>query len=379
MTTSIDLTKVKRVLVAKLRHHGDVLLTSPVFSVLKTYLPNAQIDAYLYEETAPMLSSHPAIYQMILYSKKHKKKSRFKGFLHELKVLKTIYQNKYDLVINLTEGDRGALAAFISMAPYKVGFDPEGSGFLGKRNLYTHVVKICRSLRHTVERNLDALRCIGIFPTPEERDLIFHIPTEDFSIVSELLQSYEMEKTQYIVIHPVSRWLFKCWPEKSFTELIQKLLDQGEKIILTASSDSEELAINQRILSTLQDKRVIDLSGKTTLKQLGALIHGAKMLICVDSVPLHLASALKTPVVAIFGPTSDVTWAPWKHSLSEVVAEAMTCRPCYMPGCGGSKKSDCLEQLSVAKVEKAIHRLLLKTKQISSNKLQQLREEKSFI
>ena len=98
---------------------------------------------------------------------------------------------------------------------------------------------------------------------------------------------------------------------------------------------------------------VVNLSGKVSLQQLAGLIDRSEFLICVDSLPFHMASALKKPVVAIFGPTSEVTWGPWRNERAEVVAMPFSCRPCYQDGCGGSKRSDCIESISVERVLQA--------------------------
>ena len=90
------------------------------------------------------------------------------------------------------------------------------------------------------------------------------------------------------------------------------------------------------------------------MKELGALIEASELLISVDSVPFHIANALKKRVVAIFGPTSEVTWGAWRNPKAEIVAQKLSCRPCYQDGCGGSKVSDCLETLPVAAVLKSI-------------------------
>jgi heptosyltransferase-3 len=99
---------------------------------------------------------------------------------------------------------------------------------------------------------------------------------------------------------------------------------------------------------------VVNLGGAISLKELGALIERSEFLICVDSVPFHIASALKKPVIALFGPTSDVTWGPWRNPNARVVSMEMSCRPCYLDGCGGSKRSDCLESLPLETVWREI-------------------------
>ncbi len=92
---------------------------------------------------------------------------------------------------------------------------------------------------------------------------------------------------------------------------------------------------------------ILNLGGEISLKELGALIEASELLVCVDSVPFHMANALKKKVVALFGPTSEVTWGPWRNRQAHVIAQRWSCRPCYQDGCGGSKVSDCLESLSV--------------------------------
>lgn len=340
-----DLTLVKRALVVKMRHHGDVLLTSPLFSNLKRVLPHAAIDALLYEETLPMLEGHPAISNFLLYDKKWKKLSFFQRLKQEFALLRQIRKNKYDLVINLTEGDRGAIAALVSGARYKVGFDPKGQGFAGKRKIFTHLVKPCLTPRHTVERQLDALRRIGIFPTPEERDLTFIVPQKAQEAVKKLVG-----EEVYLLIHPTSRWRFKCWPPHQVAGLIRALHARGERIILSSGPDNQELAMLGDILKLAPHIPVLNLGGKLTLKELGALIQGSKALVCVDSVPLHIASALKTPVVALFGPSSEQNWGPWMHPKGKVVSKKLPCQPCHLDGCGGSKMSDCLYTLPIQAV-----------------------------
>jgi len=145
-----DLTGVKKILVIKLRHHGDVLLTSPLFSYLKKSLPDVRIDVLLYKETLPMLEGHPDISAFLLYDKKWKQLSFLGKLCKEIALFRTIRRHQYDCIINLTEGDRGAIAARLSGSRIRVGFDPEGKGMRGKRSCYTHIVKIVPTPRHTV-------------------------------------------------------------------------------------------------------------------------------------------------------------------------------------------------------------------------------------
>jgi heptosyltransferase-3 len=337
-----ELDGVKKVLVVKLRQLGDVLLAGPVFSALKERLPGARVDAYVYKESFPMLEGHKGVDGLLGYDRTWKKLGFWGRLRREWGLWREIRKGGYDLVINLTEGDRGAMAAWVAGARIRVGF--ESKGWLGRR-VYTHVVKHCPSLRHTVERNLDAVRRLGIFPEVGERELFLAVPEEARRAMRERV------KGPFVMIHPTSRWLFKCWPVEKMRALVEELLRRGKRVVLTAGPDRAEREMVGAIAKGLD---VVDLSGAISLKELGALIEMSELLVCVDSVPFHMANALKKRVVAIFGPTSDVTWGPWRNAGARVVAQKMSCRPCYQDGCGGSKRSDCLATLEVGEVLRAI-------------------------
>jgi len=340
-----DLKNVKKILIIKLRQLGDVLLTGPVFTSLKNHLPDAQIDAYIYSESIPLLQGHPAITSFLSYDRNWKKRSLLYRLWQERKLLSEIRRRNYDLVINLTEGDRGAIAAKYSGAKIRVGFDPKGKGLFGKKKLYTHVAKNCPSLRHTVERNLDAIRRIGIFPEMEERTLFLNVESNALEKMKGLVGE------NFILIHPSSRWRFKCWPIEKMRSLTKALLDRKLKLIFTSGPEKIEIEMVKEITQSLD---VQNLAGQISLQELSALIELSRLLICVDSLPLHLASALKKPVVALFGPTSDITWGPWRNPHARIVSQSFSCRPCYQDGCGGSKRSDCLATLPVEAVLREI-------------------------
>jgi heptosyltransferase-3 len=306
-----------------------------------------------------MLQGHPAIADYLLYDRAWKTVSPFKKIIKEVALLKEIRSRGYDLILNLTEGDRGAIAALVSGSTYRVGFDPKRSGFFAKRSIYTHIVKQCPHPRHTVERQIDALRRMGIFPDPEERDLFLHVPEGAKCKIAHLLAKEGLHAGEYVLIHPVSRWRFKCLAAKQIAQLMTSLHNRGLRLVISAGPDAQEIAMIEAILALAPHVPVCNCAGKLTLKELSALIQSAKALICVDSVPLHIASALKTPVVALFGPTSEKNWGPWMHPKARVVAQQLPCRPCYQDGCGGSKMSDCLFSMPVSSILSGLDEVLL--------------------
>lgn len=340
-----DLSDVRKILIVKLRHLGDVLLTSPVFSTLKARFPEAKIDAFVYSDCVCLLDENPFVDSCIGYPLSWKKKGFFGKLVHELRLLKKIRSNRYDLVINLTEGDRGAIVAKISGAPIRIGFDPEGTGLLWKAKFFTHLVQFCPNPRHAVERNLDALRRIGLFPTFEQKELLLPIA----SSTAEKMKA--KVGTGFILIHPASRWNFKCWPVEKMRQLAITLEAEGKRLVFTSGPAADEKEMIQQICEGLQ---AIDLSGQISLKELGALVSLCDQLICVDSLPFHMASALKKPVVALFGPSSELNWGPWRNPGAKVLTQPFSCRPCNQEGCGGSRVSDCLVEISVDRVLSAV-------------------------
>jgi len=355
-----DLDQVKRILVIKLRHHGDVFLTSPVFSILKGRLPKTRIFAYIYQETLPMLEGHPAIEGFHLYDSKWKSLPVLQRVFRELSLIRQIRKNRFDMIINLTDCDRGDFVALASRARYRVGLAPERRGFKYRPNLYTHIVKRCQKPRHMVEQNLDALRRIGIFPSAEERDLFLHIPQSARTSIDRHLQKADLNRHSYILIHPTSRWLFKCWSIEKVALLIHEFNKIGHRIVLSSAPDKKELSMIEQIISLCSDIPILNLAGKISLKELAALIQTCTCLVCIDSVPVHIASALKVPTVALFGPSSEEAWGPWNNPYGRVIAKSFPCRPCNLDGCGGGKVCDCLEQISVESVLHEVRGLLRK-------------------
>lgn len=354
-----SLDSVKKILVIKLRHLGDVLLTTPVFTALKKKLPHAHIDAYIYKEAAPILQENPDVNGMILYDRSWKKDSFIKKNIREMGILRNIRKEKYDLVINLTEGDRGALATKASKASIRLGYD---HGSKRKKAVYTHLIKVCGSLRHTVERGLDSVRRIGIFPEEDQRKITFSIPKKDRDTVDFLLRKSSIGP--YLLVHPTSRWRFKCWPMDRVRRVIQKVADRKISVVVVSGKDPIEKAMIESLFLGMNRDNVYDFSGRVTLQELGAFIENSLAVLCVDSVCFHMANAIQANVIALFGPTSDVTWGPWMNPNAKVVAKKLSCRPCYMDGCGGSKVSDCLHTLEVERVFSAIDESLHQSKNV---------------
>jgi heptosyltransferase-3 len=149
-----------------------------------------------------------------------------------------------------------------------------------------------------------------------------------------------------VVIHPSSRWKFKEIPMTSWAKIIDELISKKINVVISGSKD--DLETNRLIFNLCQSKPL--LAKNFTLTDTAALYERANLILTIDSMSTHLASAVKTPVVSIFGPTNEKNWGPWKGKykvigLSAKDAEMFACRPCGQDGCEGTKISQCLVQL----------------------------------
>ena len=354
---TVDFSAVRRVLVTKLRHHGDVLLTSPVISALKAHAPHVEIDALVYRETAPMLANHPAISRIFTIDRQWKKQGVVSQTRAEWKLLSSLSARHYDLLVHLTEHWRGAwlrrlLGIRWSVAPQRPNVSPQW-----KRS-FTHLYAMPRgTMRHMVEVNLDALRKIGIQPIEDAKRLLL-LPGADAELqVERLMKQHQLAPRSFIQVHPGSRWLFKCWPADRVSALIRRLLGEGERIVITGAPDPVEQAMVEQILADVPSG-VVDLSGQLSLSELAALTAQARGFVGVDSAPMHIAAAMGTPAVALFGPSGEIRWRPWMVAHRVVASDVHPCRPCGNDGCGGSKVSDCLITLPVEKVHAALRAIV---------------------
>ncbi len=346
---AIALAECSRALVVKLRHHGDVLLASPVLSVLKTHAPRLEIDALVYDDTAPMLESHPALAELHRVGRDWRSLGPVARLGEERALLRALRSRGYDLLVHLTDHPRGAWLARLLRVRHSVAPHTGDRGRWWHKS-FTHLYQIVRN-RHQVEVDLDALRRIGVYPALNERRVHF-VPGAD---AERKVASLGLPQT-FIHMHPASRWTFKCWPVERNAQLADRLAAEGHQVVLTAAPQETDF-VDQILAKTAS--RPLNLAGKLSLKELGAVSARARLFIGVDSMPMHLASAMGTPTVALFGPSNEAQWAPWNVE-QRIVTTTHSCRPCGVDGCGGSKVSECLTLLPVDAVHTAAREILAK-------------------
>ncbi|MCL6374489.1 lipopolysaccharide core heptosyltransferase RfaQ [Pectobacterium atrosepticum] len=299
-----------RILVVKLRYHGDMLLTTPLISTLKANYPDAKIDVLLYQDTMPILSANPEIHQ--LYGIKRKtdtlleKIRNFKEIRHELK------QNNYDLIVNLA--DQWPIALLVkSLGCHSIALD-RGDNLKGK--IWRSFFSACVSARgtHIVEQNRSVLSPLNLQPTAQKDRMSLYYREEDADRMFSI--SPQLREQAYIVIQPTARQSFKCWDNDKFATVIDDLKVRGIEVVLTCGPSQDDLHVVQDIHALCTHKPNITFAGKTSFLELAALIDRAQLYLGVDSAPMHMAAALDTPVVCLFGPTDHRKWRPWTdHSI----------------------------------------------------------------
>jgi heptosyltransferase-3 len=348
--------ELHRALVIKLRHHGDVLLTAPVFSALQHAAPACEVDALVYADTAPMLADHPAIARIHTIDRGWKKLGLVGQARAEWGLLSALRARDYSLVVHLTEHKRGAWLTRLIDPRWSVAPRRKGEFWRGS---FSHFYPFANHpRRHTVETNLDALRRIGIQPAVADKRVTMVPGAAAEARVDALLAEHGLEAGKFIHLHPASRWLFKCWPADKVAALADALHGRGHRLVLTAAPDDKEKALIAAVLrACTAASTVVDLSGQLSLKELAALTARARLFVGVDSAPMHIAAAMGTPTVALFGPSGELEWGPWNVA-HRIVTSEHSCRPCGLDGCGGGKVSECLTTLPVERVLKACEELL---------------------
>ena len=285
-----------------------MLLTTPVISTLKQNYPEARVDVLLYEDTMPILSENPEIHT--LYGIKNKKASageKVSNFLHLIKVLR---KNKYDLIVNLADQWMVAILVRLLNVPVKLSqsFRHRQSTFW--KNSFTLLAPLEGG--NVVESNLSVLAPLR--PKTLVARTTMSYPAAAQARVRGLLDDAGVGQ-RYVVIQPTARQIFKCWNNEKFSEVIDALHERGLQVVLTSGPGADDLACVNAIAGGCRRAPVTALAGKLTFPELGALIAGARLFIGVDSAPAHIAAAVDTPLVSLFGATDHRFWRPWSQKM----------------------------------------------------------------
>jgi lipopolysaccharide heptosyltransferase II len=302
---------------------GEFILNLPAIKALKKSFKDSYVAVVARPELKQLIQNSPFIDEVIPYDGKREQK----GPWHTIKFISMIHKKRFDLAIISNPAKKLNIIAFLAGIPKRAGYDRKW-GFL-----LTDKIKDKKflGLKHEVEYNLDLVRAIGAKDTQDKN---LSLPLTDFELQfakSELEKNGLKEGENIIAIHPWSSNPAKQWPCMRFAQLADKLVSEvGAKVIIIGGK--EKIAHSVELLRSIKNK-CFDFTGKTSLRQLAALLKNCRLLVSGDSGPVHIAACVNTPVIALFGTKDPATgpkrWGPWgkghivihKEKLEDIAVE----------------------------------------------------------
>jgi heptosyltransferase-3 len=356
----------KKILVIITRRIGDVLLTTPLIHTLKTGWPQTNIDVLVFENTRDILTNHPDIHKII---------SVPTGIstLQKLKWLMSMWR-KYDLSISALPSDRATIYAWLT-GKFRIGLLEEKANQGWKKNLLNNWIAFDNINTHTVSMTL---KLSNLFGLPPQFNVGVAWTKNDKNIVDGMLKSNAIQENQtYAVLHTYPKFSYKMWNTEGWLNLVEWLNQQNIKTILTGSKDLNEIQYIKELLIKLP-ATTLNFSGQLNFAQMAYLLTKATVYIGPDTVTTHLAAAMGTPTLALFGPSNPVKWGPWPKGCHEerspwqmvgalqkvnnvtLLQGLGDCVPCRLEGCDRhpNSQSKCLDELPANRVIEAIKVLL---------------------
>lgn len=318
---------VQKILVINLAFIGDVLLSTPVCRGLRAAYPNARIDMLVIPLNEPIAAGNPYIDRVLIYDKRGRHKR-----LGELwKLIKELSREKYDLSLTMNFASRGAMFAWAIGAKCRVGYDRQHSGWF-----LTDIADSSRErIRHETANHLEILKPLNI--TVTDTSLAFRVQEADRQ---SLNQKKLFSNRPALAICPFGSYPKKSWVLSGYAELLKKLADTWDCFLIGAAGDRAGLAQ----IAAASGREATILAGDLALGELAAFLKEIKVLITVDTGPMHLANAVGTPVIALFGPTDPRIWGP-RGAKDQVIQLDVPCSPCWGKGeCGENR---CMKEISI--------------------------------
>lgn len=349
------LKNIERILIVKLSSIGDVVHSLPTLKALRDTYPQAYIAWVVEEKSKDIVVGNPYLDEVIIFEKERWKKELFKtkGARESLREVfnfrKLLRKKKFDLAIDLQGLMRSGLIAYLSGAKYRIGYKDSR-----EMSSLFYNIKVSPNSRkpHAVESCLSIVEHLGA--KVEEVEFPIWVSKEDENYVESFLKENNCNQEDLLIgLNPGASIPYKRWEKEKFASLGDILQEkyQAKVILLGSSSD---VKLDQEVVS-LMKKKPIDAGGKTTIKQLTALIKRCSLFIGNDTGPLHIAVAVRTPVIAIFGPDNPKRTGPYgKENI--IIYKNLSCGPCIRhPTCSDFK---CMKLISVEEVLEAVERLL---------------------
>jgi predicted lipopolysaccharide heptosyltransferase III len=294
-----------KILLIQLKRIGDLILTEPAIAALRAQIPDANITLVVSKDTAPLLPALPPVDRVLIVRRS----------ISDVSSLASIAFNRFDYSVDFTRNSRSAFLSFLSHARKRiVSFRVKKRAPL-RGHAYNEFVHHRMRDMHTIDYNLSLLEPLGISPESGP-SLTLSIPDSAASEAATVLQRARI-RGPFALVHPGSARIEKFWEAKRWGEVIRHIVNQQIDVVITGGTSRIEQSHLAEIMGELppptensQTGRVVDLSGKMDLLTLAAVMARARIVLTVDSAPVHMAAALKVPQVALYGPTNPFHWRP---------------------------------------------------------------------
>jgi len=335
-----------KILVIKLSSLGDVILSTAALRAIREKFPQSKykISFLVGEESKDLLLRCPYIDELLVCDLKNKDRGPF-GLLRMGQLLR---KKNFDSVIDLQNSRSSHLLAYLSGCVHRYGYDNKKFSFLLNYRIQdqktpldpvTHQFRILKLLGIDLLNN-----ALELWPSAEDREK-----------VEELFNSQWLSQVQKVVginISASSRWETKLWPLEYVITLCEELEARDIRVVITGKQEDQPRA--NMLVDSLKNTKVINACGKTNINELAVLIKKCNVFISADSSPLHIASAVGTPFVALFGPTDPLRHLPPGANYA-VIDKKLNCSPCYKNRCRSKR---CMIEIDPAQVFEAVMKLL---------------------
>lgn len=297
----------KNILIIKMSSLGDVIHALPTLHAIRQNWPQAKITWAVHEQFSAVLPGEPYIDEVLYINKK-----KLKSISYLLELRRELHSRQFDMCLDLQCLAKSAIVAFFSGAKEKYGYWElrEGSKLVNKAlvgpNQYGHVI----------ERYLDTVRALG--GRVDSIEFPLRRSEEAAQSVRAKLEHRGLSMDQpYIVVAPGARWAVKEWPIGNFAQLATRLSEVGLPVVLIGAPN--DASKGESIKSVATSSQVVNMIGQTNLLELIELIGHSAFYISADTGPLHIANALKRPLIALFGPTSPDRTGPYGGAYVHII------------------------------------------------------------
>lgn len=335
-----------KILIIKFSSLGDIILSTAALRAIREKFPkeNFKISFLTDEGSKDILLRSPHIDELLVCDLKNKDK----GVAGLWSIGKTLRNKHFDIVIDLQNNRSSHLLAYLSGSIHRYGYNNKKFAFL-----LNHSIKDEKPLMDPVTHQFRILKMLGIDLLDNRLELW---PSgEDAQAVDELLNAQWLSEAQKIVginIGASKRWITKCWPIQHLIRFCEELELRDIRVVVTGTQS--DLPLAGTLINALKNNKIINACGKTSINELAVLIRKCQVFISADSFPLHVASAVGTPFIALFGPTD------WRRHLPPgknhiVINKNLNCSPCYKTKC---RTRRCMFAISPEEVLEAVEKLL---------------------